>query len=137
MLSEGGHNDDDWDDDGDGDFPCGECCDFIEDMMAKSWIGLNASLVMATINQIEAVARATQPDDETAQVKISSLRSVECIAIAMLHKMVRPEEYDAAIDIMRGHIRKGLDQLQEQKKNHAKRQRKAAPGDGGGSQWPQ
>jgi hypothetical protein len=136
MLSEGGDGDDDWDDwDDDDGFPCEKCCDYIGGLMMKSWVRLNATLVMATINQIDAIARATQPEHETAEVKINSLRSVESIVIGMLYKVARPEEYDAALDIMRGHIRKGLDQLQE--KRNAKRQRKAAPGNGGGHDRPQ
>jgi hypothetical protein len=139
MLSEGGDGDDgdDWDDWDDGDFPCEKCCDYIGGLMLKSWININAALVMATVNQIDALARATQPEGETAEVKIHSLRSVECIVIGMLYKVARPEEYEAALDIMRGHIRKGLDQLQKQEKRNAKRQRTPAPGNGGGHDRPQ
>lgn len=125
---------------GDDEQPCDDCNEFISGLMGKRWLTLNASLAMSTMRQIEALARAMLPDDaDEAEVKVRMLRSVEAIAIAAIVEVCREHEDAAALDAFHGHlVRDVLDyRLQQKERDDAKRQRKAAPGNGGGSAWTQ
>jgi hypothetical protein len=122
------------------DGPCEACCDYIDAMMHRVWVELNAVMTLSYASQINALAQMTEPErGAEGDIKIKMLRSAECLAVSIISKVAKESEDANVVDAFHDHLIKDLQKLRKsiREDSDAKRQRKAAPRNGGGSAWTQ
>jgi hypothetical protein len=122
--------------------PCQDCCDYIDGLMHAIWVELNASMTIGHANMIRALAELTEPEQGAeADIKIKMLRSAEGLAVSIISRVAAESEDAHVVDAFHEHLIRDLQKLRkairEDEDSHAKRQRKAASRNGGGSAWTQ